>query len=82
MLLLINSILLRYCTAKKVMRDEANMFLRASTDRRFEKNKKHDLNALFQCPWSYSEVLDCRTSQPMRQCRHELLRTPDSGYQI
>ena len=58
------------------------MFLRASTDRRFEKNKKHDLNALFQCPSSYSEVLDCGTSQLTRRCRHKLLRTPNSGSQI
>ena len=46
MLLLTYSVLLRYCPAKKVMRGEANILLRASAER-LRKNKKHDLKCSF-----------------------------------
>ena len=46
MLLLTYSILLKYCPAKKVMRGEANILLRASAER-LKKNKKYDLKCSF-----------------------------------
>ena len=42
MLSLMDSILLKHCPAKKVMRGEANIFLRASADQRLKKIKKYD----------------------------------------